>query len=143
MRLWTCWNAKCTTDGGPLGFHFSDDGAGKCPRCGVDPKHPTCGFIVTPAVVVHFDPPSGIVSGIGQRICACDGNPIGQRRATGHWKPVNCPACKKTPAYAAERDANSAEVHPDFAVPLSGDGAKGKLDLVAAPPVETKTGGCG
>ena len=152
MGLWRCWNPRCT-DGPKPGFDFEAAAVGdvgECPKCHVKSNDPRFGNLIVRRVVIHFDPPHEAIDGATLAVCACDGKPRFPRKTSNAWPAVTCPVCMQTPAFAAAKAAESAEVHPDFAVPIAGDAKTGRIDLVASPPLApsptptaTKTGGCG
>lgn len=145
MKLWKCYNPKCAPNGVP-GFDFAAD-AGVCPKCGVDIKHPRFGRFIAARVVIHFDPPSGVVEGVGMGRPACLPNepPGGKYRMTGHHLAVTCPACQQAPEYLTA--ATEASIHPDYDVPVDIDVKAGTVKLdrpEAKAPVQaaTQSGGC-
>jgi predicted nucleic-acid-binding Zn-ribbon protein len=129
MKLWRCYNAKCSETGIP-GFDFEvpETEKPKCPKCGITREMPRFSHLLVERVQIHFDAPSGIVDGIGKGFIACDPSKlVGKYRATGAPSAVTCAACKATEAYKAAVTADS--VHPDFEVTANVDAATGTITL--------------
>lgn len=125
MRAFRCYNPKCMEEGASKpGWDFIANEA-KCPKCGIDSANAVLGKFVVPLVWIHFEPPSGVVEGVGSRILACTGKPSTGFRVSGEPSAVNCPECIATAVYHASQVAG--EVHPDYALPLEIDLAKGSL----------------
>lgn len=118
MRLFRCVNPKCR-EGIQHGHDFTAEGpVATCPKCGVKSNDPKFGHIIVPLVVIHFNPPSGVVEGIGAGFAACEPTvPIAGLRATGVPSVVNCPKCIETEAY--KKAFAVVSLHPDYDVELS------------------------
>lgn len=142
MKLWRCYNGKCSDKPGIPGHDFAND-TGKCDRCGVDPSDKRFGYVITARVVLHFDAPSGIVDGRGVGYIACDpSKAVGKFRSTGDPNVVNCPACQATESFKAAIVGDA--VHPDFDVPVTIDAKSGtmKMDRESLPEPKQPCGGC-
>ena len=139
MKIYRCYNGKCS-DGVP-GFDFeAPEGApAKCPKCGVDKTDPRFGRIIVDRVQMHFDAPSGVVEGRGVGFIACDPSKrVGKYRATGSPGAVSCVACKATESFKAALKSSSEELHPDYQVTATVDPEKGTITLATKEPC----GGC-
>jgi hypothetical protein len=101
MYLFRCLNPKCADDpNGKLGHDFYWE-APICPKCGIDGRSPKYGRFMEVLTTIHYDPPEGIVDGVGKNIALCNGKTsyeLGMARpleqVTGEPGSVTCPACK-------------------------------------------------
>jgi hypothetical protein len=118
MRFWRCYNPNCSDRGGIPGHDFTAD-VPVCDKCNVDGRNPRFASLISPVVVIHFDPPSA-VPGYGEGHLAC--NPtqgIRGHMATGDPDAVNCPACRKTPVW--ENASKGKAVDPRYDLPIEID----------------------
>lgn len=117
MRLWRCYNQKCSDSPHKPGHDFSADGP-KCDRCGTDGTLPKFAHLIVPLKIVHFDPPSH-VDDIGLGFIACQPTePIGKYRATGDPGSVNCPACRVTEAWEKANKSMTFHAEDDMGLVL-------------------------
>lgn len=115
-RFWRCYNTPCADKPGTPGHDFMAVDP-VCDKCGIDRRDPRFTQIITPVVVVHYDPPSP-VDGVGQRTLACTGKPIAGFRATGDPEAVNCPACQASEAWQANYAKRQVDPAHDFPVDI-------------------------
>lgn len=104
VRLYKCHNPQCSDPHGAPMFDFESAPTGTCPKCGISASDPQFGFLITPRVVIHYDPP-GRVKGYGAGVAACTGAFISGARYTKHPRAVTCPACKTVEAHQRELEA--------------------------------------
>ncbi len=129
VKAYRCYNPKCADKPDIPGHDFLA-AAAACDRCGIKAADPRFGRFLTELVLIHYEPPSGVVDGIGADHVAClPERPAGGLRRTGAPSAVTCPACRGTDAW--KRDSTPAAVKPEDDLTLTIDPATG---VVTATP---------
>ena len=112
-----CQNPLCA---GKPDFWVDTDKVAACPCCEISITDKRFGKVISPLVVMHFEPPSH-VAGYGRGHYACDPGKVvvqvatrGRELATGEPRAVTCPSCKETAAYAAAIGDENAVAKLDF-----------------------------
>jgi len=113
-KLLRCLNPLCADERGqPHGFVSPEP---KCPKCGIEAKHPRFGGMIQRLAKIHFDPPAGVPGfGCGHRACETTrtiaaqadaaGNPEPFHGGTGDPDAVTCPECRETEAWKQAHEA--------------------------------------
>lgn len=140
-KPYRCYNPKCADKPGVPGHVFlvAPGAPVQCDRCGIKGDDPRFARFLTELVLVHFEPPSGVVDGVGAGYVACAPTASMEKtaavRRSGAVDAVTCPDCRETAVFLAENSKERMSADEALRqVPIEINTKTGTMEI--KPPVQ-------